>query len=380
MIVYILVNIFETFLRMSPFPSKTGLIKIGNPDQNSPVFLTCNYYLTVERVKRALRGLNAYLLVANSRGINVWCAAMGGHFRDHDVISVLKTSGIEKLVKHRKVILPQLAASGIEAKVVEERAGWKIAWGPVYAKDIPFFLKNNLEKTPNERKVRFPLIQRLEMALAWAFPISLISVLIIISFWRKAVFPLIFLVWGISFAIFLSFPLYSSWLNSKKKRIGFIFFDFGHGGFSLLLWGIILFALVTYSLLTAHFSWKFFFRWGFISLILILILSLDLRGSTPVLKSGLLKDRWLRVILDRRKCKGTALCEKVCPENCFEVNRKKHSTTMPGVGRCVQCGACIIQCPHGALSFKSPEGKIILPETVRKSRMSLLGKRFQSEE
>ena len=91
---YIIVNIVETMLRLIPFPCKTGLIKIGNPDRNSHVFLTCNYHLTVERVKRALSGLDCYLLVANSRGYNVWCASTGGHLTNHNVIYVLKTSGL----------------------------------------------------------------------------------------------------------------------------------------------------------------------------------------------------------------------------------------------------------------------------------------------
>ena len=135
----------EHCLEVFPFPCKKGLIKIGNPDKNSPVFLTCNYYLTVERVKRALRGIDCYLLVANSKGINVWCAAAGGHFTNHDVISVLKTSEIERLVDQKNVILPQLAASGIESKVIKKKTGWKVIWGPVYAEDIPDFIKNNFK-------------------------------------------------------------------------------------------------------------------------------------------------------------------------------------------------------------------------------------------
>ncbi|MFQ6110334.1 MAG: copper oxidase, partial [Candidatus Aminicenantales bacterium] len=134
---FVAVNVFETLVRVFPLPCRSGLVKIGNPGRGSPVFLTCNYHLTVERVKRALKGMDCYLLVANSRGINVWCAATGGHFTNHDVISVLKTSGIEDLVDHRRVILPQLAASGIEAGVIQKRIGWKVIWGPVYAKDIP---------------------------------------------------------------------------------------------------------------------------------------------------------------------------------------------------------------------------------------------------
>lgn len=167
---YVIVNIFCILLRFFPFACKTGLIKIGNPNKNSPVFLTCNYYLTVERVKKALKNLDCYLLVANSRGINVWCGAAGGRFTNHDVISVLKTSGIKEFVNHRNVILPQLAAAGIEAKVVHEKTGWSIIWGPVYAKDIPAFIENGFVKTQEMREVKFPLSQRIEMACYMGVP------------------------------------------------------------------------------------------------------------------------------------------------------------------------------------------------------------------
>ena len=85
---FILFNIIATLLRLFPLPCRTGIITIGNPDRRSPVFLTGNYIITVLRVKRAIEG-NAYLLVANSRGINVWCAGGGGHFTNHDIISIL---------------------------------------------------------------------------------------------------------------------------------------------------------------------------------------------------------------------------------------------------------------------------------------------------
>lgn len=116
---YLVVTVVETLLRVLPFPTKTGLIKIGNPNRQSPVLLTGNFGLTVARVKRAMKGIDAYLLVANSHGINVWCAAAGGHLTSHAVVSVLKTSGVSELVDHRCVILPQLAATGIESQVME---------------------------------------------------------------------------------------------------------------------------------------------------------------------------------------------------------------------------------------------------------------------
>lgn len=373
---YITINIVETLLRVFPFPCKTGLIKIGNPDRNSPVFLTCNYHLTIERVKRALKSIDCYLLIANSRGINVWCAAAGGHFTYHDVISILKVSGIEKFVDHRDVILPQLAATGIEARIIQKRTGWRVIWGPVYARDIPLFMENGFKKTSEMREVGFPWAQRMEMAVSWAFPISMGSLLVVIPFWRRVIFPLILLIWGLSFLIFLSFPLYSPLLNTKGKRVGFVFFDFGRGGFQLILWGIFMLGLIVYTILVGHFALGFIFRWGFISFITVLILSIDLMGSTPIYHSGLHEDRLLKTILDERRCRGVGFCEQVCPRNCYEVNKSKHITTMPRADQCVQCSACIVQCPFDALYFKNPKGEVILPETIRKFKLNLIGKRF----
>lgn len=373
---FIGVNIVETLLRVLPFPCKTGLIKIGNPDRNSPVFLTCNYHLTVERVRRVLKGIDAYLLIANSRGINVWCAATGGLFTNHNVISVLKVSGIEELVDHRNIMLPQLAATGVEADVIKKKTGWKVIWGPVYAKDIPAFIRNKLKKTPKMREVEFPLRQRIEMALAWAFPISIILALIMIPLWHEAISALIFLVWGLSFLIFVPFPLYSQWLSSEDKRIGFVFFDFGRGGFQLILWGVLILGLIVYSLVADDFSRGFLFRWSFITLIVVLLLSIDLMGSTPVYKSGLHEDRLLRVILDEKKCRGAGFCEQVCPRNCYEVDRNRHIATISRAGRCVQCGACIVQCTFDALYFQSPKGEVIHPETIRRFKLNLIGRRL----
>jgi len=169
---YLFINIIGTLLRGSPLPCKTGLITIGKPDRDAPVFITSNYCVTVERVKRILekKHIDCYLLAANSKGINVWCAATGGYFTNSSVVSVLKTSGIEKLVDHRNVILPQLASAGIEGSVVKQKADWNILWGSVYAKDISLYIANGFSKTVGMREVIFPLYQRIEMGIMWAFP------------------------------------------------------------------------------------------------------------------------------------------------------------------------------------------------------------------
>jgi NAD-dependent dihydropyrimidine dehydrogenase PreA subunit len=371
---FLLVNGLQTLLRVLPFSRKTGLVKIGNPGRNAPVLLTCNFRLTVERVRRALEGTDAYLLVANSRGVNVWCAATGGLLTNHDVVSVLKTSGIEELVDHRQVILPQLAATGIEGKIIRKKTGWGVVWGPVYAKSVPAFLNGGMEKLVEMRTVSFSWPQRLEMAVAWAFPISLLS-LLVFPIWKEGVLPLVAFVWGWALLIFLSFPLYRGHLRATGKNVGFVLFDFGERGVPLFLWLLFMLGVVGYTVWAGDFSWALVFRWGLSSLIVVLILGLDLMGSTPFYKSGLHEDRLLHIVLDEDRCEGAGFCEQVCPTNVFEVDYDRRIASVPRVGQCVQCGACIVQCPLDALYFRSPKGDVVAPATVRRFKLNLLGNR-----
>ena len=105
------------------------------------------------------------------------------------------------------------------------------------------------DKTKLSQKIEFR-----EMAVAWAFPMSVVFSVVMIPFWRGGILPLVFLVWGLSLLIFVSFPIYSTLLISKEKRIGFIFFNFGRGGFQLLLWIGTILGLVVYSILIKDFS------------------------------------------------------------------------------------------------------------------------------
>lgn len=371
---YLFFNFFEMLIRMFPLPCRMGLVEIGHPGRNSPVFLTGNYHLTVQRVKRALRGWDAHLVVANSRGINVWCAAAGGHFSNHDVISALKTSGVEDVVGHRNVILPQLAASGVETKAISQRAGWKVIWGPVYAKDIPDFLKEDHRKNMRMREAQFPLIQRIEMAGAWAFPMSVMIALLFLLFWPDAVLESILFVWGLAVLIFAAFPLYHKKLRTGGRADSAVF-DFGRGGLQLILWLGVLSGLFLYSTTVGDFSWRFLLFWGIFSLAVILVLSFDLGGSTPVLLSSFLEERRLQVALDTGKCRGAGFCEDICPRSCFIVDRIGRKASLSHKDRCIRCGACIVQCPFDALCFESGNGMKILPEHIRTHKLGLLGKR-----
>lgn len=356
-------NIGETLLRFCPIPCRTGWFRLGNPGPDDPVFVTVNYHLTVLRLKKALRGRNAHLLVADSRGINVWCSSTGGRFTLHEVISLLKTTGIENRIHHRKIILPQLAAPAIPAMEIKKRTGWDVLWGPVEARDIPSFLKNNSVKDRAMKEVRFSFLQRLEMAAAWAFPMSLFFPLVVCPFWEKALIPMVAIIWILSISVFLSSPLFL-----KGRHI--------HGGkFYFFFLGFVLALLVSYSFLSGQFQWKFFLSWGILMGVLVLTLSFDLAGSTPFLKSRFHEDRTLKIVLDPPRCKGVGFCEEVCPRNCFLMNSSVSKVQLYRPHRCVVCGACIVQCPFDALHFETQEGRAIRPQTVRKFKLNIWGKR-----
>lgn len=366
----------QTILRMLPFPCKTGLIEIGRPGRDAPVLLTGNFRLTVERVKRSLRGIDAYLLVANSRGVNVWCAATGGLLTNHDVVSVLKTSGIEARVDHRRVTLPQLAATGIEGPTVRRKTGWTVVWGPVEAASLPEFFRRGGTATQAMRTVTFAWPRRLEMAVAWAFPISLLGALLVAPFWAAAAVPVVCLVWGMSLLLFLGFPLFEGRDRESSTGVGFVFLDFGPRGAPLVAWVAFNSALVAWQAWSGDLSWQSLLAWGSCSLVVLAVLGIDLMGSTPHYKSGLHEDRKLRIVLEEAKCRGAGFCEQVCPTRVFDIDRERRLALLPRVGACVQCGACVVQCPFDALHFEEPDGSVIAAETIRHFKLNLVGKRL----
>ena len=116
-------DLWFLFGRMFPFPVKPGLFKVGNPNRSSPVLVTCNFELTVRIVRQTLERarIDAWVLVAPTKGINAWCSAGAGHFTTDSIVSIIKTTGIEKQVDHRRLILPQLSAIGINIWSVRKR-------------------------------------------------------------------------------------------------------------------------------------------------------------------------------------------------------------------------------------------------------------------
>ena len=138
-----------------------GLFAVGVPVPDSPVLVTANYKLSFDHVRRALAGFDAWLLVLDTQGVNVWCAAGKGTFGTEELVGRLASSEVAKVVGHRKLILPQLGAPGVAAHEVSRRTGFHVIYGPVYARDLPAFLRAGLRATPEMRWVGFTLRERL---------------------------------------------------------------------------------------------------------------------------------------------------------------------------------------------------------------------------
>jgi acetyl-CoA decarbonylase/synthase complex subunit gamma len=138
-----------------------GLYAIGLPDEAAPVIVTANYRMSYDMVRSALPGRNVWLLVLETFGINVWCAAGKGSFGTEELIQRIETTGLAGLVNHRRLILPKLGAPGVAAHLVKERTGFTVKYGPIRAKDLPDYLDNGMIMTTAMDEITFTFYERL---------------------------------------------------------------------------------------------------------------------------------------------------------------------------------------------------------------------------
>ena len=137
-----------------------GLYAVGNPDSSSVVLVTANYKLSFDHLRRNLDKIDAWILVLDTRGINVWCAAGKGTFGTKEVIQRVKKVQLDRVVEHRQLILPQLSATGVNGQEVKKGCGFEVVWGPVAAMDLPAFLSTGQKADSIMRKVTFTLAER----------------------------------------------------------------------------------------------------------------------------------------------------------------------------------------------------------------------------
>lgn len=149
-----------------------GLYRLGAAGSDSPVLVTCNYKLTVDVLRRDLAGIDAWVLVLETNGVNVWCAAGKKTFATDELIRRLLASDLALLVDHTTVVVPQLGATGVAAHEIKRATGWKVVFGPVRSKDIPEFLAAGMVASEKMRAVTFTFVER-----AVLFPVELVGAL-----------------------------------------------------------------------------------------------------------------------------------------------------------------------------------------------------------
>jgi hypothetical protein len=149
-----------------------GLYALGSPDDGSPVLVTANYKMSCDCLRESLPGRDAWLLVLDTEGINVWCAAGKGTFGTEELVRRITASGLKEIVKHRDLILPQLGAPGVSAHLVKKQSGFKVHYGPILARDAAAYLDAGLRATEEMRRKTFPVQER-----AVLIPIELVATL-----------------------------------------------------------------------------------------------------------------------------------------------------------------------------------------------------------
>ncbi|MFW9903789.1 MAG: corrinoid protein-associated methyltransferase CpaM [Candidatus Thorarchaeota archaeon] len=269
-----------------------GLYIYGDPSDNSPVLVTANYQRTVRLVGRALKDQDAYLLVADTMGENVWCAARGDKFGLEEVAEVIKATRIEDLVQKKKLVVPQLAAGGMDHQEVKKATGWSCQFGPIYAKYIPSYLTSG-RKTEKQRTISFETRERLEMALQqsyflskffffWFFLIGLVGITILpqISLFSIAIL-LLPIIWLVYLLLALIFPLFPT--QSFLKR------GIYYGGLLSIVFlgvgGILEYTIVGIA------------QWVVIGFALGTFLGMDYSGATPISKPTEIDEEYPTMII-----------------------------------------------------------------------------------
>ena len=192
-----------------------GLYKLGMPGPESPVFVTANYTLSFDALRSSLKGIDGYILVLNTFGINVWCAAGKGTFGTEELVQKIDETNLGDIINHRNLILPQLGAPGVSAHIVKERSGFTVKYGPVRAGDIPEYLSTKKVST-EARRVKFTFGDRLTLV-----PVEMVQVLLpmlilaVVLFFTVGLIPALALAGSVIAGVAL-FPAMLPWLPTKN--------------------------------------------------------------------------------------------------------------------------------------------------------------------
>jgi NAD-dependent dihydropyrimidine dehydrogenase PreA subunit len=350
-------TIWGLLFRLFPCPTQVGLRRVGDPGRDSPVLVTCNFHITVKRLTRLIEraGLDAWLLVADSKGVNVWCAAGGEEFNTRSVVSAVKTSGVADRVDHRRLVLPPLGASGISIDQVRRETGWSTCWGPVYAQDLPRYLAGGRRREESMRRVVYGWRERIDTALGSLFPFYFVGALGVAIFGRGLLASYL-VVGALAFVLFM---LACPWLPGRRGLTKVLLLD-------LLLAG----ALIASEILSQGGS-PIRAELG-VAMVMLLFYGSELGGLAPTLPSdldpflsrlgigavgnvalaGTVRTELLNgdreLSYQRRLCNGCRRCFELCPQGVWEMDEDKRAV-LARRDDCTACRACLVQCMTEAI-------------------------------
>ncbi len=144
----------------SSYRVEPGLYAVGSPTAESIVLVSANYKMSFDLLRERLACRDAWIVALDTRGVNVWCAAGKGTFGTDELLHRIEAVGLERLVAHRKLIVPQLGAPGISAHRIRSASGFSVVFGPVKVDDLPAFIDAGFRAAPVMRTVRFRLRDR----------------------------------------------------------------------------------------------------------------------------------------------------------------------------------------------------------------------------
>jgi ferredoxin len=339
-------EVFHVFFRHFNFPCELGLRAVGQPDQSSPVFLSGNYTLTVHRLLKRLRPFNCYLIVANSKGSNVWCAAGMNEFNEFDIIDAINVCAIKDKVRGRRIIAPPYAAPGVDVRKVHEQTGFRLAWGPTHLDDLPDYIARNYRRTNAMTRAQFGLTDRLEQALSTALVYCMTIAPLAFFFPRYtfAVMGLIFLFHLTWFAFWDILPEERRWAKTLSHLA------LAQAGLAVVAW-------------FQHMPADSIALWAGTLAGLVLLISLDGCGSSPLYKTT--PKRWFSKgdyqsnfdpVIDPDKCTGCYECIYVCPKGVLARLPKGPAVSVDPAA-CIECLACVKSCHDDAFYNRSQQWK-----------------------
>jgi len=254
-----------------------GLYAVGSPSAGDPVLVTANYKMSYDLVRSSLRGRSAWLLVLETHGINVWCAAGKGTFGSEELVTRIETTRLANVVEHRTLILPLLGAPGVSAHEVSARTGFSVRFAAILAADIPAYLDGGLQPTPRMHELTFTMRERLvlipvELVIALKGSVWIVPLLALAAAWRDGQFsptaaiPAVLAYGGAVAAGTVITPLALPWLPTRSFAV--------KGAIVGVLWSLLFLAVS---------GWRGFAASATVLLVSAVssFLALNFTGSTP---------------------------------------------------------------------------------------------------